>query len=153
MNKRTEIILQINKQAEDFYEKSQELGTLAAQSFFNINQREREKHRSQMTGLENIAETAWKATDVLDYIKKQMARERSGWTTVHRFGENLKQYIENGLTPAIDDVCREVGIGNSTEQDRRDRQQIRLELIRQFIRQLVVQYEYQVSELQRGNAR
>jgi hypothetical protein len=145
------IMLRVNEQAEDFYDKSQELGTLAANAFFGIQGRERDKHRSQMTGLENIAETTWKATDVLDYIKKQMARERSGWTTTHQFGEKLKQYIENGLTPAIDAVCDSVGIGNATEEDRRDRQRIRLELIRQMIRQVVVQFEYQVNESENNN--
>ena len=151
MNRRTMIILRVNEQAENFYEKSKELGMLAAQSFFDVNQRERGKHRSQMTGLENIAETTLKATDVFDYIKKQMARERSGWTTIHQFGENLKQYIENGLTPTINAICDDIGIGSTTEQDRRDRQQVRLQLIRQLIRQVVVHYEYQVSELERRN--
>lgn len=145
------IKLRVNQQAEDFYGKSDELGTLAAESFFNIQGREREKHRAQMTGLENIAETTLKATDVLDYIKKQMARERSGWTTSHQFGENLKKYIESGLTPAIDAVCEAVGIGTTTEEDRRDRQYVRLSLIRQLIRQVVVQYEYKVSEKERNS--
>lgn len=145
------IKLRVNQQAEDFYGKSDELGTLAAESFFNIQGREREKHRAQMTGLENIAETTLKATDVLDYIKKQMARERSGWTTSHQFGEHLKKYIETGLTPAIDAVCEAVGIGNTTEEDRRDRQYVRLSLIRQLIRQVVVQYEYKVSEKERNS--
>lgn len=153
MNRRTMIILRVNEQAEDFYDKSLELGTLAAQSFLGVNGREQDKHQAQMTGLENIAETALKATDVLDYIKKQMARGRSGWTTTHRFGENLKQYIETGLTPAIDAICAQIGIDSTTEQDRRDRQQVRLHLIRQLIRQVVVQYEYQVGESERRNLR
>ncbi len=76
MNKRTMIILRVNEQAEQFYDKSEELGTLAAQSFLEEHRRERrERHRAQMTGLENIAETTLKATDVLDYIKKQIARQ------------------------------------------------------------------------------
>ncbi len=151
LSRRTMIILRVNEQAEDLYDKSKELGTLAAQSFFDIQGRDREKHRSQMTGLENIAETTLKATDVLDYIKKQMARDRSGWTSSHQFGENLKHYIEDkeGLKLAIDVVCDRVGIGDTTEEDRRERKHVRLLLIRQLIRQVVVQFEYEVNELEK----
>ncbi|MBA2678587.1 MAG: hypothetical protein H0U76_09390 [Ktedonobacteraceae bacterium] len=151
LSRRTMIILRVNEQAEDFYEKSKELGTRAARSF-DTQGREREKHRSQMTGLENIAETTLKATDVLDYIKKQMARERSGWTIPEQqFGEHLKRYIEDkdGLKVAVDAVCTSVGIGDTTEEDRRERKHVRLLLIRQLIRQVVVQFEYEDSELEK----
>lgn len=144
-------MLRVNEQAEDFYDRSQELGILAADAFFSIQKHERDRHKAQMKGLENIAETAWKATDILDYIKKQVARERSGWTTTHQFGDKLKDYIENGLTLAIDAVCDGVGIGTTTEEDRRGRQRVRLELIRQLIRQVVVQYEYRVKEKETEN--
>ena len=46
-------------------------------------------------------------------------------------------------------VCVDVGIGRVTDEDKRDRQEVYLHLIRQLIRQLVVQYEYEVSELER----
>src|ERR1700693_2666315 len=105
MKKRIELIIRVNKKAgsEEFYKKSQELGILAAQAFRDEQGRERQqRHRAQMTGLENIAETTLKVTDVLDYVKKQTARQK-GWQkevgeNKERFGEILKKEIENGLT-------------------------------------------------------
>src|SRR6266704_5723884 len=102
MKKRIELIIRVNKEAgsEEFYQKSQDLGILAAQSFREEQGRERQqRHRAQMTGLENIAETTLKVTDVLDYVKKQIARQ-PGWTKTYQgksFGESLKRYIENNL--------------------------------------------------------
>jgi hypothetical protein len=151
LNKRTKILLRINEQAELFYDKSQELGVLAAQSFREEHGKERQqRHRAQMTGLENIAETTLKATDVLDYIKKQIARQE-GWRN-KGFGENLKSYIEHNLKADVASICASVGIDNKTEEDRRERQQIYLLLIRQFIRQIVVQYEYHVIQPERASS-
>jgi len=145
------IILRVNEEAEGFYATSQELGELAAKTFSQESDKGHERHRSQMTGLENIAETTLKWTDVLDYIKKQMARPR-GWAKVHdgkSFGESLKNYIEEELPKNVTRVCNRVHIGNESDDDMRDRQQVYLYLIRQFIRQVVVQYEYKASELER----
>ena len=152
MNKRMELIIRVNKEAgkDDFYAASQRLGLLAAQSFRDEQGRERQnRHRAQMTGLENIAETTLKVTDVLDYIKKQTARQK-GWQNKvgkqgERFGESLKTYIESGLQPFVDSVCSNGFINDSTLEDKLERQRVYLELIRQLIRQLVVQYEYQIS--------
>jgi hypothetical protein len=151
MNRRTKIILFVNEEAQDFYARSLELGELAAKTFSQEGEKGRERHRAQMTGLENIAETTLKWTDVLDYIKKQMARPR-GWTKVYdgkSFGESLKNYIEEELPEHVTRVCNRVPIGNEGDDDRRDRQLVYLHLIRQFIRQVVVQYEYKASEPER----
>ncbi|MGH2506497.1 MAG: hypothetical protein ACRDHZ_03640 [Ktedonobacteraceae bacterium] len=151
LNKRMIIILRVNEQAERFYGKAQELGKIAALSFNEMKSAEKSRHRSQMTGLENIADTTLKVSDVLDYIKKQIAR-RQAWTAVvdgQRFGESLKTYIENDLKNMVNKVCESVGIGNETEEDMRDRQRIHLDLTRQLIRQIVVHYEYAVSPAER----
>ncbi len=152
MNKRIEVMIHVNKQAdsEDFYNASQHLGSLAAQSFREEQGNERQRrHRAQMTGLENIAETTLKATDVLDYIKKQTARQK-GWQNKvgangERFGERLKTYIESGLDPYVKDVCRACSIDITKEAGKQEQRKVYLELIRQLIRQLVVRYEYQIS--------
>lgn len=151
MNKRTKIIILVNEEAERLYTRALELGELAAKTFSQESVTGRERHRAQMTGLENIAETALKWTDVLDYIKKQIARQR-GWTKVYdgkSFGESLKKYIDEELPEHVTHVCNHVPIGNESDEDKRDRQQVYLELIRQFIRQVVVHYEYKASELER----
>ena len=153
MKKRVELIIRVNKEAgsEPFYQASQHLGTLAALSFQEEQGRDRRnRHRAQMTGLENMAETTLKATDVLDYIKKQTARQR-GWQTQvgekrERFGESLKNYIERDLEPYLENVCSGGFITTTTEEGKQERRNAYLELIRQLVRQIVVQYEYQVTQ-------
>ena len=160
-HRRTKMIIRVNEEAEKFYSKAQELGLLAVESFREQQSNsKKEQHRSQMTGLENIAETTMKVSDVLDYIKKQTARQQ-GWKTVYEsgrlimtlkqyqdkcFGEILKTYIENDLKSIREEICRNIGIGDQSYEDQRDRQQVYLHLIRQFVRQIVVQYEYQVNK-------
>ena len=148
----TLIKLRVNEEALDFYKTSQDLGELAAKSFFPLKENDRQKHRSQMTGLENVAETTLKWTDVLDYIKKQMARPR-GWTTLYdgkSFGESLKQYIEVEIPKRVECICNDnrLRIGEQSDEEKRIRQYIRLALIRQLIRQVVVHYEYRVNEME-----
>jgi hypothetical protein len=163
MNRRMQILVYVNERAERFYERAQNLGELAAHTFVEQGQGRGQgaeseanaalkKHRAQLTGLENIAETALKATDVLDYIKRQIARtDRKGWSQEYkgeRFGENLKRYLEDeeGIKADIEWICAQMRIGTQKDEDLRDRQYIYLQLIRQLIRQLVVQYEYCVSQ-------
>ena len=66
-NKPGEDIREVNIQAEEFYKDAVDLGTHAAYTL-------KDNHRSQMTGLENIAESALKYSDIFDYIKRQTAR-------------------------------------------------------------------------------
>jgi len=162
MNKRIQIMLLVNEQAEKFYPHSEKLGQLAAQTFLeeihyrgqrglsDTETRILHRHRAQLTGLENIAETTLKVADVLDYIKKQIARpDRKGWREEYqgkRFGESLKQMIENDLKSYVDILCSQLHIGKATDQDWRERQHIYLQLIRQLVRQIVVHYEYCVSD-------
>jgi hypothetical protein len=162
VSKRTRILILVNERAENFYAQSTALGELAAQTFLeeihyrghgtlsSKDEKTLQKHRAQLTGLENIAETTLKVADVLDYIKKQIARpDRKGWREEYegkRFGESLKQMIERDLKGNVDYICAEIHILNESDDDRRDRQYIYLQLIRQLVRQIVVQYEYSVSE-------
>ncbi len=129
MKNRIELIIRVNKQAgsEEFYKKSQELGLLAAQSFRGEQGHERQqRHRAQLTGLENVAETTLKVTDVLDYIKKQTARQK-GWQKEvgshgERFGESLKTYIESGLEPFVNKICLDF-INSTTAEGKQERQE------------------------------
>ena len=81
------IIIEVNEAAESFYLESVKLGEHAAQVITN-------KHRSQLTNLENVANSAFKSSDVFDYIKRQTARYNF-WRQPHRsqseqaFGERL----------------------------------------------------------------
>src|SRR5438270_10701093 len=101
MNPEMKIIREVHIQAENFYSDAVRLGDHAAYVL-------RAQHRSQMTNLENIAESAFKATDIFDYIKKQTARfsywpqpfpdDRHGKIS---FGERLTRYLQDNLRTAL----------------------------------------------------
>ncbi|MBV9710204.1 MAG: hypothetical protein JO011_04720 [Ktedonobacteraceae bacterium] len=146
MNIEMQIILEVSNQAENFYEDALMLGDHAAYAL-------KAGHRSQMTGLENIAESALKASDVLDYVKRQTARF-SYWrqdfphpeAAPGSFGERLKVYLEVELAKKRDVICKDkLKIGNTTDEDRRIRRKVYLSLMRQFLRNMIAQYEYRVS--------
>lgn len=141
------VIREVSIEAEDFYEEAVKLGNHAAYAL-------KARHRSQMTGLENIAESTFKTSDVFDYIKKQTARfpqwrqaDPKARDPNQGFGERLKEYLEKELARRLAALCgpRRLNIGEATDEERQMRRQIYLLLIRQFIRQVVVHYEYQVS--------
>src|SRR5215469_3062378 len=66
-NREIKIIREVNNQAELFYDEAVKIGDHAAHALGR-------SHRSQLTGLENVAESALKITDIFDYIKRQTAR-------------------------------------------------------------------------------
>ena len=163
MKQEMRIILEVNTQAEQFYEDAIQLGDHAAYVV-------KKKHRAQLTGLENIAESTRKVSDVLDYVKRQTARlpywrqaflpeqqvaqkEEAVWHSIYtgdaankEFGERLKHYIEHELAAKRDVLCRiKLSIEDKTDEERSLRRHVYLLLIRQFIRQLVIQYEYRLS--------
>ena len=110
-------------------------------------------HRAQITGLENIAESALKTSDVFDFIKKQIARF-SYWRAAFPeykenanigFGERLKYYLEHTLDQTTTTACSHLGIQDATDADKQTRRHVYLLLMRQFLRQMAAEYEYQVS--------
>lgn len=153
IRRRTLIIMRVNEKAEDLYEDALELGSIAAKSFPEKGSDRQNKHRAQLTGLENIADTTLKFTDILDYIKKQIARQQA-WRNIYlgktggvskSLGEGLKTYIEQRLKNEANQICDDLHIGETLVEDKRDRQLVYLQLIRQFVRQIVVQYEYRIN--------
>jgi hypothetical protein len=145
MNREMKIIREVNIQAENFYEDAVKLGDHAAFALKAV-------HRAQITGLENIAESAFKTSDVFDYIKKQIARFPY-WRLPfpeHQdvnigFGERLKHYLEHDLAQKMTSTCSGLDIGATTDQDQQQRRRVYLLLMRQFLRQMAAEYEYQVS--------
>lgn len=145
MNPEMKVIREVSFMADDCYEDAVQLGNHAAEAI-------KARHRSQMTGLENIAESTLKTSDVFDYIKKQIARFSHWRQTFSRqkdkkqgFGERLLAYLENDLARKRDEICDLLKIGDTSYQDKQERRRIYLLLMRQFIRSLVVIYEYHVS--------
>lgn len=144
MNLEMRIIREVNVEAENFYEDAISLGDHAAFAL-------KAAHRAQITGLESIAESAFKTSDVFDYLKKQIARftywrlpfpEHPDATL--GFGERLKRYLEQNLTQTLDALCARLK-DDQTTVDQQTRRRIHLLLIRQFLRQMAAEYEYQVS--------
>jgi len=146
MKREMQIILEVNHQAENFYEDAILLGDHAAYALTI-------RHRSQMTGLENIAESALKTSDVLDYVKRQTARFAywrqdfpNGEASKGSFGERLRTYLEEELAKKRDVICRErLKIGDKTDEHRQIRRRVYLLLMRQFLRNMIAHYEYRVS--------
>jgi len=147
MNFEMKIIREVSIQAENFYDDAVRLGDHAAYAL-------KARHRSQMTGLENIAESTFKTSDIFDYIKKQTARfphwrqpDPKHKDPNQAFGERLKEYLEKDLSRVMVKICEKKGIeiSSANDEDKQKRRYVYLLLIRQFIRQMVVEYEYQVS--------
>ncbi len=148
MNLEMRIIREVNIEAEDFYEDAISLGDHAA---FALGGSEKSSRRSQVTNLESIAESAFKTSDVFDYLKKQIARfphwrqpfpEHPDATL--GFGERLKRYLEQNLAERLKAMCARLE-EEHTIVDQQTRRRIHLLLIRQFLRQMAAEYEYQVS--------
>lgn len=147
MNNEMKIIYEVSIQAENCYEDAVKLGIHAAQTI--------KGNRSQMTNLENIAESSFKTSDIYDYIKRQTARMRfwrqllpNAKGNALGFGEQLRSYLETNLAKRVDEICspERLNIGDTTDEQKQERRRIHLLLIRQFIRSMVIHYEYRVSQ-------
>ena len=156
MKRDMQIILEVHNQAENFYPDAVRLGDHAAYAL-------KARRRSQMTGLENLAESAFKVSDILDYIKRQTARSVEWQQTLPTdmaeggaltgndetaglgFGQRLKRYLEVELLRKRDTVCSRLSIEDDNEENRKLRRRVYLLLIRQFLRQVVIEYEFRTG--------
>jgi hypothetical protein len=115
-----------------FADRAKELGALAANALG-------EGHRSQITGLESIANAALKVSDIFDYIKLRTARHAE-WRQ-NSLGPKLLAYLEQDLGRERDRICQELGSPDETL-----RQEVYLRLIRAFVQQFAAHYEYSLVE-------
>lgn len=129
-------------EADAIYERAKALGELAARSIVG------ERGGSQVRGLENVANGSLKVSDILDYVKRQTARHKE-WQDGN-FGAELLRCLEEDLYQRARGIAAGVPELAATWQ-----QQIHLALIREFVRQLIVHYEYTVwrrgHEVARGS--
>lgn len=116
---------------DDFRAKAKELGT---QAFGALT----DKKRSQITGLESIANGTQKVSDVFNYIKLRTARQ-SEWRS-HNLGRDLLEYLETTLPQKRDNVVNAVAKHNPL--DKYQQQEVYILLIRAFVAQMAAQYEY-----------
>jgi hypothetical protein len=121
-----------------FYNKAEELGKKAAEALTD-------RKRSQITGLESLANSAFKTSDVFDFIKLRLARQdewrKSNW------GEDLLNFLSRDLREHRKMICK--NLIPQIESDSPGGLEIHLLLIREFIRQLAAHYEYACKVQQR----
>lgn len=130
---RMKLMREIAVRADQFYNDAEQLGNAAAKSLTA-------RRRSQMNGLENVANSTLKVSDILDYIKTRTARSDKGkdWQK-DDFGKSLLTFIENTLRNSYRrDICGVL----SLDENSPEAQQVYLYLIRAFVHQLVAHYEF-----------
>lgn len=143
MNREIVFVRELALQADGFYDEAERFGLWAAHALSG--------KRAQITGLESIANSTLKVSDVLDYLKKQTAKAKTGkeWRqqdAEHKeLGRQLIAFIHNDLRGKRDAVCDSVANSTGQEPSELKKQQIFLALIREFVRQVAAQYELGVS--------
>lgn len=130
MNREMEIIRAVAVKADSFYEQAREMAEGALRAVRGS------RGKSQMKNLENIANSTLKVSDVFDYIKKQVARYDE-WQS-NNFGVGLLRFLQENLRRDTDNLIA----GLEWTPDEIEKQKIYLLLIREFVRQMVIHYEY-----------
>jgi hypothetical protein len=135
---------EVETQADNCYDDAQQLGQWAAKALGG-------RRRAQITGLESIANNMLKVSDVLDYLKKQTARSKPGEDWQHRhadgrlLGPALIAFVQDKLKSGRKTVCGNVAKATGQAVTAEEEQKAYLDLIREFIRQVAAQYEYEVG--------
>ncbi len=135
MNNQMKILKEIGMKADIFRTQTESLGKIAAEAFSD-------KHKAQLKGLENIANSALKVSDILNYIKRQTGKSEANkkWKQ-DKFGEKLLKEIEENLKKYRDHISGNLKI--TSDEQKLD---VYLRLIREFVRQVVIFYEYEISK-------
>ena len=134
MNREMQIIRAVSLEADAFRDDAQGLGKRIAGAITGS------RGRAQLTGLESIANSSLKVSDVLDYVKKQTGRLRE-WQS-DRCGFELLDYLETKLRARRDTVVTQLQPKTTSQEKPSVEQHVHLLLIREFVRQLVVHAEY-----------
>lgn len=119
--------------ADLFYDKALDLGKKAATSL-------RRNRRSQITGIEAIANSAIKTTDIFDFIKLRVARNED-WRN-ENWGNQLLDFLSRDLRDRKNTICQNLNIDHQSI----DGLEVHLLLIREFVRQLAAHYEYECAK-------
>lgn len=135
-----EIELQLDQ--DDVYKKAEAFGRLAVEVFG------RDRGKAQLRNLENIANSTLKVSDVLDYIKRQTARMKQ-WQDKN-FGKQMLDYIQKELDAQKEKIFSELSRqepealhGHPGEFKK---QEIAMQLIRGFVKQLVIHFEWTLAQ-------
>lgn len=147
MNLQMQIHKEVELRLDDMYSKTQELGKLAVKVFG------RGRGKTQLRNLENIANSSLKVSDVLDYIKRQTARMNE-WKK-QDFGIKMLDYVQQGIDARKDDIFKKLLTETQlTSQEEKilkghqgefKKQEIAMQLVRGFVKQLVIQFEWALA--------
>jgi hypothetical protein len=132
---RIKMLREVALRADNYYDRAEQLGQKAARALTHSK-------RSQISGLEAIANSALKTTDILDFIKIRAARQEK-WRT-NNWGAELLKYLSRDLREERKQICDTLGIEVNSKQGL----DVHLMLIREFVRQLAAHYEYTCKILQ-----
>jgi len=141
------VALQVDR--ENVRKKAEELGEKAAKGLTH-------DRRAQVTGLGNAANSAFKVSDVFDYIKLRTARHKE-WMH-ENWGPDLLNFLSGAEAPANpaplsnlrlirDQICGELHIATDSAEGL----DVYLLLIREFVRQFSAEYEYRCKLLDLSN--
>ena len=128
--RRLRLMRQVAVRADALAGQGEELGNKASASLGD-------RRRSQLTGLESIANSTFKLTDIWDYIKVRTARSEANkdWRA-NGFGTELLQFLQSNLAEHAK------GIAVAERLSSEDQRQVQLLLTREFIGQVVAHYEF-----------
>lgn len=154
---RMQLMREIAIQSDLFAPDAERLGKAAALAL-------RADKRAQISGLEAAANSALSVADVLNYIKVRTARAASrrewrwepqgalaqqlqGYMTAPGrspcFGNALLGFIEGALKSKHREALR---VAMGLDRNSPEEQQAYLQLIRRFVRQMAVNYEYEANK-------
>lgn len=155
MNRQLQLVRAVALVADAIYDVSTEFGARMARQISG------ERGLSQIKGLEAIANSALRASDVLDYVKRQTARHNEWFDD--GLGVDLLAYLTDGASveryqldnlykkrDAIDYRLRHDLAGQGTGLDATERQQVTIMLYRQFVHQIAAHYQFQRRQVGRG---
>ncbi len=143
---RMKIHKEVALQLDALYTEAEKFGKTASQSFG------KERGKAQLRNLQNIANSTLKVSDVLDYIKRQTARMRE-WKNDH-FGADLLRFMTNEITHRRDAIVSLLSDEFSILDEHQGafrQQEISLHLIRGFVKQIVIQFEWALEEKYHGH--
>lgn len=140
MSLQMKIHKEVELQIDAMYSKTEQLGELAVKVFG------RGRGKTQLRNLENIANSTLKVSDVLDYIKRQTARLNE-WKK-QGFGVKMLEYIQKDILNMRKTVFTHLSseLEHLNDRDRElKKQEIAVQLIRGFVKQLVIHFEWALA--------
>ncbi len=131
----------VSAYSDNYYEDTKQLGEIAREAFSSG------AGKSQIRNLENIANSASRVADILDFVKRQSGRQKS-W--LHKqFGPLLLEKLDDKLRAESEKIFSDVGsattehpFGDSEKLQDDDQRRIHILLCREFIRHLSAHYLY-----------